>query len=273
MLVPMIALVAIGATGLGALWLRSHWSNANADQPTERTASSDSSSTDDLARTDPDLENSTPQATEDDLPPSQQIPIPDSSDSSDSEVEPFGEPSRSSRPEQPSSNQPSRHTTLDNDDPIARSDNRSDNAQTTPTFGNPSAVPTIPGFPIGTAQPLVEQRLGQPVDTGQGTLPNTTYARYDLQPNRISLTYTYDRDRTVRQTEATIGRRVDRLVVNVALNGMIDGGLTQDIEQGVAAVRDGDSERYTFNQGTIQGMVERNGRDRIYIRVWDSTAD
>ena len=257
LLVPVIAVVAIGATGLGAFWLRSQWVDPLSDRQTstDLPETSDSQITEEDADTNADQDSQTDDSRDDEpLSPSIQTPIPGRSEPD----EPRPEPARSD-------DETSRNSDEDSES--------SDEPEPGTTFGNPSAVPTIPGFPIGTNEASVEARLGQPTQTGQGSLPNTTSAYYDMVPNRVSLTYTYDRDRTLRQTEASFSQGIDRLVMRVAINGMTGGGLTREVERGLNAVRQQESEQYTFSQGNIQGIIERSERDRIYIRVWDSTAD
>lgn len=257
LLVPIIAMAAIGATGLGAFWLRSQWG----DPLSDRQTSTDMPETSDSRLPEEDVDTTVDQDGQTDdsrnnepLSPSIQIPIPGRSEPDESRSEPIR-----------SDDETSRNSDEDSDP--------SGDPEPDVTFGNPSAVPTIPGFPIGTNEASVEARLGQPAQTGQGSLPNTTSAYYDMVPNRVSLTYTYDRDRTLRQTEARFSQGIDRLVMRVAINGMTGGGLTREVEQGLNAVRQQESDRYTFSQGNIQGIIERSERDRIYIRVWDSTAD
>lgn len=126
---------------------------------------------------------------------------------------------------------------------------------------------------MGTSEQAVQAQLGNPDQSGTGTLPGSRYARYELVPNRVSLTYTYDRNNQVRQTEATFSQGIDPLTVRVAVNGMTQGGLTSEVEQGLNRVRQGQVSQYTFNQGEIEGTIERRPENRIHIRVNDVTAN
>ncbi|MEM9447648.1 MAG: protein kinase [Cyanobacteria bacterium P01_E01_bin.6] len=249
LLVPVIASLAIGATGIGAaLWLRHQWNQsvANRQDASEEVNPDGSEAIDRDPEIATDLEEptDTPDIA-DPLPPSTQTPIQDESETDSSSSEASG-----------------------------RNDGRDDDdeSEPDPAADNPSALPPIPGFPVGTTQSSVEGRLGAPTSSGNGALPNTTYARYDVVPNRITLAYTYGADRTVRQTEAEFSQGIDRLAIRVAMNGMTRGGLTREIEQGLDAVRERDENEYRFSQGNLQGVIERNAGDRIHIRIWDSTA-
>ncbi len=131
-------------------------------------------------------------------------------------------------------------------------------------------IPRIPGFAVGTSESRVVAELGQPTETQrQGYWPNTRTALYDLVPNQITLGYIYDRDSgELVQTEGSFAQSVDDLVVRTALNGML-GGANREIMQGFRDVQQRRSNRFTFRKGSVEGAIERNERDRIYIGVWD----
>ena len=131
-------------------------------------------------------------------------------------------------------------------------------------------TPTIPGFAVGTAETQVVDQLGQPTDSqARGYWPNTRTALYEILPNRITLGYIYDRDSgQLVQTEGSFAPSVDDLVVRTALNGMV-GGADREILQGFRDVQQRRTNRFTFRKGSLEGTIERNERDRIYIGVWD----
>ncbi|MEG5064635.1 serine/threonine-protein kinase [Microcoleus sp. B3-A4] len=130
--------------------------------------------------------------------------------------------------------------------------------------------PTIPGYTVGTAESQILSELGEPTDSqARGYWPNTRTALYEILPNRITLGYIYDRDSgELVQTEGSFAQSVDDLVVRTALNGMV-GGASREILQGLGDVQQRRSNRFTFRKGSLEGMIERNERDRIYIGVWD----
>jgi serine/threonine protein kinase len=129
----------------------------------------------------------------------------------------------------------------------------------------------VPGFPTGTPESEVKQSLGEPTRSGRGAWSNTRYALYELVPGQITLAYLYDRDtRQVRQSEASFAQAIDPLVMRVTLNGMMNQRLNTDIEQGLTQVRERQSNRYLFETRRLKGTIERNDSDRIYIAVWDA---
>ena len=129
----------------------------------------------------------------------------------------------------------------------------------------------IPGFPTGTSEADIQSSLGRPTRSGNGYWPNTRSALYDLVPGQVTLAYLIDRDTNqVRQTEASFAQSVDRNIVRVTLNGMMGGRMSGDIEQGLDRVRQRQTNRYGFEAGRLEGTIERNNRDRIYVAVWDA---
>jgi len=130
--------------------------------------------------------------------------------------------------------------------------------------------PTIPGYAVGTPESQILDELGEPTDSqARGYWPNTRTALYEILPNRITLGYIYDRDSgQLVQTEGSFAQSVDDLVVRTALNGMV-GGASREILQGLGDVQQRRTDRFTFKKGSLEGTIERNERDRIYIGVWD----
>jgi serine/threonine-protein kinase len=129
---------------------------------------------------------------------------------------------------------------------------------------------SIPGLPTGTSERKIEDLLGDPTDTADGYWRNTRSVTYELIPNQATLGYIYDRDTDrVRQTEASLAQSIDPLMMRVTLNGMLDGRMSEDIEEGLAQVRNRESDQYSFEMGDLEGVIERNERDRIYIGVWE----
>ena len=58
-------------------------------------------------------------------------------------------------------------------------------------------------------------------------------------------------------------------MVKTALNGMLDYRTTRDIEKGWREVQQRESDRYSFQTGPLEGVIQRQPDDRIYIGVWD----
>ncbi|MBD1861498.1 MULTISPECIES: serine/threonine-protein kinase [Trichocoleus] len=136
-----------------------------------------------------------------------------------------------------------------------------------------STIPTnqpVRGIPTGASKSEVEQLLGAPASLKTGYWPNTRSALYDLG-NGVNLGYIYDRDSNqVRQTEASFPPSADPLVMRTALNGMLSGRSSEEIEAALRQVRDRQTNQYSFERNGVKGIIQRDDRDRIYIGVWDA---
>lgn len=130
----------------------------------------------------------------------------------------------------------------------------------------------ILGLPTGTAEQDVIAQLGQPTQTTDSAYwPNTRSALYEVMPNQVTLGYIYDKTSNhLRQTEASFAQSVDPATIQETLNGMLGGTVSSEIEQGLAQVRERQISQFPFEIGQVEGIIERNDRDRIYIGVWES---
>jgi len=130
---------------------------------------------------------------------------------------------------------------------------------------------SVRGIATGTSQREVEDLLGKPDSEDKNAYwENTRSAQYDVVPDQVTLGYIYDKDSDrLRQTEASFVQSVDSLTMRVTLNGMLSNRLTEEIEQGLAAVHDRQSNQYNFRVGSLQGVIQRNDQDRVYMAVWE----
>lgn len=135
-----------------------------------------------------------------------------------------------------------------------------------------SSDQSVPGLPTGISEQQVIALLGEPSQVNEtGYWANTYSAVYDLIPNQLTLAYIYDKDSNlVQQTEASFAQSIDESVVLGTVNGMLDGNLTEAVEQGLNQVRQRQSNQYSFRLGNLKGVIERNEYDRIYIGVWEA---
>ncbi len=148
---------------------------------------------------------------------------------------------------------------------------QSDQDSDTPADPSASGTPieTVRGLPPGISIREAESLLGSPTTSDVGYWDNTRYALYQ-QSDGTRLAYIYDQDtEQIRQTEASFLRTTDSLILRVALNGMLSGQMTEDIEQGLDSVRLGQTSRYSFALGNLEGVIEQETGDRIYIGVWE----
>jgi serine/threonine protein kinase len=140
------------------------------------------------------------------------------------------------------------------------------NPSNAPASGNNDSLTAIPGFSPGTAASQVISRLGEP--TRQAIQNNFRTAVYDLVPNQASLAYVYDQtNEKIQQVEASFAPSFDRLMMRIALVGMLDGNSTKAIETGLEAVRTRQQNSYRFQHAGFAGTIERNANGYIHIYV------
>ncbi len=129
----------------------------------------------------------------------------------------------------------------------------------------------IPGFAVGTREQEIQSALGAPTSSKPGYWQNTRSALYDVVPDRVTLAYLYDQSTArVRQTEASFAPSIDDLTIRVALNGMLSSQASPQIISALKRVYQRKDNSYSFQQGNLKGVIERNDQDRIYIGVWDA---
>ncbi|MFH7025888.1 MAG: protein kinase [Heteroscytonema crispum UTEX LB 1556] len=128
----------------------------------------------------------------------------------------------------------------------------------------------VPGFPTGTSESTVKATLGKPSKVSRG-LWNTRAFLYKLEPNRVDLGYLFDKNSGVlRQTEVSFAQSVEPEVMQTTLQGMLGGKASNQISQGLQQVYQRQSNEYSFNVGGLEGVIQRNQEDQIYIGVWDA---
>ncbi|MEM8612883.1 MAG: serine/threonine-protein kinase [Cyanobacteria bacterium P01_H01_bin.105] len=131
--------------------------------------------------------------------------------------------------------------------------------------GTGGIVP-VPGFAPGTAATTVINRLGEP--TRESVSTSATTAVYELDPNRATVAYVYDAaGNTIRQAEAVFAPSYDRLIMKVALAGMLNGQSTRAIEAGLDQVRTGQVNQFPFEHNGLAGNIKRNNNGFIHIHV------
>lgn len=130
----------------------------------------------------------------------------------------------------------------------------------------------IPGFQPGIMKNDVLRMLGTPTGSSPGYWQNTRAVFYELIPQQVSLGFLFDRrSERIRQTEASFTDGVDSKIVLMTLNGMLGCKINEQIQQGLQQVQKGEFEKYYFKLNTLEGVIERQKGDRLYIGIWDAS--
>ncbi|MBF2003491.1 MAG: protein kinase [Synechococcales cyanobacterium M58_A2018_015] len=232
LLIALMMLASLIASVVTALWFHSRSPEAGSEAPvTEVPAEPPAEPTD----------------------PSPEIPIAVEPSPEPTPEAPSPEPTPAERPEPAASPTPSPQASPEPPD--------------TPSFSG-----SVPGLPTGVSEQEVIAALGEPTQRNANAYwPNTRSALYDLVPNQVTLGYIYDKDSNrLRQTEVSFAQSVDPAVMQDTLSGMLGGSLPADVAQGLAQVQSRQSNQFAFSTGGLEGIIERNDRDRIYIGVWEA---
>lgn len=130
---------------------------------------------------------------------------------------------------------------------------------------------TVPGFPTGTSETRIKASLGKPTRISNGYFDKTRALLYELKPNQVSLGYIVDeRSGRLRQTEVSFAQSNDLGVMQATLKQMLGNRALINASQGLQRVYDRRANQYSFSVGGLQGVIERNDSDRIYIGVWEA---
>jgi len=139
---------------------------------------------------------------------------------------------------------------------------------------NPNQSEKIPAFSTGTQRKAVEFALGKPTRTSSG-LWNTRAVLYEEYiPNQISLGYLFDPySGRLRQTEVSFYQSVGLERMSETVNKLLNNNASDEIKQGLASVYQRQTNRYQFVSGrdnSLEGVIERNKYDRIYVGIWEA---
>lgn len=128
----------------------------------------------------------------------------------------------------------------------------------------------VPAFPTGTSRNVVEATLGKPRKDLRGAWGNTRAVVYKLVPNKIDLGYLFDRNsQALRQTEVSFADSVEPQLMESTLNRLLNGQATEEIKQGLKQVQQGQSDNFSFRNGSVKGQIIRQECNFIYISIWD----
>ena len=136
----------------------------------------------------------------------------------------------------------------------------------------PKATLNIPIFPVGTSQAQIINSLGEPTKQSQGYWGNSTALLYkDFVSNQVDLGYLSDNaTQTIRQTEMSFVKSVDLATIQQAVRQLLSDNYSAEIEQNIEQVFSYSSDRQNFKINNLEGVIQRNPQNRIYISIWEA---
>ena len=130
----------------------------------------------------------------------------------------------------------------------------------------------IPILPTGTQKQRLKEVLGQPNAIQKGYWANSTAWIYqDRADGSIDLGYLFDLDTDkLRQTEVAIAPSIGLKTINDILDSLLLGEITPSISQGLEKVYRREANEYSFRLGDLEGSIEREADNHIYLGIWEA---
>lgn len=130
----------------------------------------------------------------------------------------------------------------------------------------------LPIFVTGTSEERVLQVLGEPIWRKQGYWTNSIAWSYkDVLSDGVDLGYLFDtQTKKLRQTEIAFPASANLESLQQVLTGFLGGSTPATVSQGLKQVYFRQKDRQLFTVGNLEGIIERNPENRIYIGVWEA---
>ena len=127
-------------------------------------------------------------------------------------------------------------------------------------------------FAIGTTQEEIFNFLGEPTWRRQGYWADSIAWSYqDILPDKVDLGYLFDiNTNKLRQTEVSFASSVSLAKMQNTLNNMLSGNISSVASEGLEQVYNRQINLQEFRVGDLEGIIQRNEEDRIYIGVWEN---
>ena len=129
----------------------------------------------------------------------------------------------------------------------------------------------VPIIKMGTPESQLVRDLGKPTTQRKersGTGHTLTYR--NVGSNRVHLSYRSDSGGRIRQTDIALSQSVSLGVMQDTLAGMLGGNAPAGVKEKLRRVYNRQSAFSFFKVGNLEGKVQRDGKDRVTISVWES---
>jgi serine/threonine protein kinase len=127
-------------------------------------------------------------------------------------------------------------------------------------------------FLVGTSNQKILQTLGEPIWRQPGFWTNSVAWSYkNVVSQGIDLGYLFDaQTNKLRQAEIAVPPSTSFKTLQAALISLLGAKIEPDLERGLEAVYQRRQTVYNFTVGDLQGVIQRNQQDRIYMAVWSA---
>ena len=133
-------------------------------------------------------------------------------------------------------------------------------------------VNNLPIFPPGVDQAEILQALGEPTKRSKGYWPNSRAWLYaNIVPDKMDLGYLLDSNtKKLRQTEISFAASVEREIIAKILASLLANNQDDTVDLALKKVYLYQSDRQEFTVGNLEGIIQRQAKNRIYTAVWDA---
>jgi serine/threonine protein kinase len=131
----------------------------------------------------------------------------------------------------------------------------------------------VPTLPVGTTHEEVINKLGNPSKQNKGYWGNSTALLYrNMAVNKYDLGYLVDlQTGTIRQTEICFAESVDDLAaIQQTVQKLLLNNYSPEIAQNVEQVFLNKSNEQYFQTNNLEGIIQRNSENNLYIGIWDA---
>jgi serine/threonine protein kinase len=128
-------------------------------------------------------------------------------------------------------------------------------------------------FVPGTSATTIVSNLGEPIWRREGFWANSiAWAYQDRVTKGIDLGYILDNQTNrLRQAEIAVPPATDLSTLKIALDSLLRSNTVHpDIQQGLKNIYHRRQNTYEFTVENLQGIIQRNAEDRIYMAVWEA---
>ena len=164
-------------------------------------------------------------------------------------------------------------STLPESEPEIFAEGELPNERKPPLLDNETSnLPEIPIFPIGTYKNQLRTSLGEPNAIQKGYWSNSIAWIYKgRSQGSINLGYLFDLNTNkLRQTEVAIAPDVGLETISEILDSLLGGKSSNTIKQELQKIYNRQTDSYLFRSKNLEGSIERDRDDNIYIGIWEA---
>ncbi len=125
-------------------------------------------------------------------------------------------------------------------------------------------------FSVGTSKDKIFEALGEPVWRKPGFWTNSTAWLYEnIVADGIDIGYIFDRETNkLRQAEITVPPDTALSTIQSALDMMLAEKANSNVAEGLRSVYQRRQAIFNFTAGNLEGTIQCNHKNRIYIAIW-----